>query len=104
MMFGCEARLPIDVTCVKHTDEQYDELSFEEKVEKMFDMQKALHDQARQINYIHEAQECQKRQYDSKHNSRSSLKLGDKVLAQEMRDEGRKGGKLNVQFKRPYTI
>ena len=52
-------------------------------VEKMLDMQKSLHDQARQN--IQEAQERQKRQYDTKHNSRTTLKVRDKVLLQEMK-------------------
>ena len=101
-MFGREARLPIDLTRVKHAKEQQEELSFTEKLEKMLDMQKSLHDQARQN--IQEAQERQKRQYDAKHNSRTTLKVGDKVLVQEMKNEGRKGGKLDVQFRGPYSI
>ena len=68
----------------------------------MLDMQKSLHDQARQN--IPEAQERQKCQYDAKHNSRTTLKVGDKVLLQEMKNKGRKGGKLDVQFRGPYTI
>ena len=87
-MFGREARLPIDLTRVKHAKEQQEELSFTEKLEKMLDMQKSLHDQARQN--IQEAQERQKWQYDAKHNSRTTLKVGDKVLVQEMKNEGRK--------------
>ena len=67
LMFGREARLPIDLTRVKHAKEQQEELSFTEKLEKMLDMQKSLHDQARQN--IQEAQERQKWQYDAKHNS-----------------------------------
>ena len=101
-MFAREARLPIDLTRVKHAKKQHKELSFSEKVEKMLDMQKSLHDQARQN--IQEAQERQKRQYDAKHNSRTTLKVGDQVLLQEMKNKGRKGGKLDVQFRGPYTI
>ena len=73
LMFGREARMPIDVIMVKHIEDQQDDLQFETKVEKMLEMQKALHDQARK--YIHEAQERQKRQYDAKHNSRTNLKV-----------------------------
>ena len=102
LMFGREARLPIDLTRVKHAKEQQEELSFTEKLEKMVDMQKSLHDQARQN--IQEAQERQKRQYDAKHNSRTTLKVGDKVLVQEMKNDGRKGEKLDVQFRGPYSI
>ena len=36
--------------------------------------------------------ERQKCQYDAKHNSRTTLKVGDKVLLQEMKNKGRKGG------------
>ena len=85
-----EARLPINLSRVKHAKEQQKELSFSEKVEKMLDMKKSLHDQACQN--IQEAQERQKRQYDAKHNSRTTLKVGDKVLLQEMKNNKR-GGK-----------
>ncbi len=87
-MFGREERLPIDLTRVKHTNEQDEALSFDDKVTKMLEMQMTLHDQAR--DNIHEAQERQKRQYVPKHNSRTDLKVGDKVLVQEMRNKGRK--------------
>ena len=40
-----------------------------------------------------EAQEKQKHQYDAKHNSRTTLKVRDKVVVQEKEIEGRKGGK-----------
>jgi hypothetical protein len=102
LMFGREARLPIDLTRAKYTSEQQEELSFDDKVKKMLEMQKTLHDKAREN--IHNAQERQKKQYDAKHNSRTNLKVGDKVLVQEMKNEGRKGGKLDVQFKGPYVI
>ena len=95
LMFGREARLPINLTQVKHAKEQHKELAFSEKVEKMLDMQKSLHDQARQN--IQEAQERQKHQYDAKHNSRTTLKVGDNVLLQEMKNKGRKGGKSSLE-------
>ena len=79
-----------------------DDLTLEEKVEKMLDMRKALHDKA--MKNILTAQQHQKKHYDAKHNSRTNLKIGDKVLVQNMKNNGRKGGKLDVQFRGPYTI
>ena len=32
------------------------------------------------------------------------LQVNDKVLVQEMKNESRKGGKLDLQFRGPYTI
>ena len=32
------------------------------------------------------------------------LQVGDKVLAKNMKNEGRKGGKLDVQFRGPFTV
>ena len=77
LMYGREARLPIDLTRVP-SDIAPDKLDFETKVQKMLELQKELHDKAR-IN-IEKAQARQKRQYDAKHNTNTNIKVGDKVL------------------------
>ncbi len=102
LTYGREARLPIDLTRVAVQGDQ-EELDLETKTEKMLELQKKLHDQAREN--IVKAQERQKRQYDAKHNSKTKLKLGDRMLVKSMKNEGRKGGKLESQFRGgPYTI
>ena len=54
---------------------------------------------------IEKAQEHQKKHYDAKHNTNTKLKVGDKVLVKDMKNEGRKGGKLDQLFPGgPYTI
>ena len=45
----------------------------EEKVDRLIEMQKKLHDEAR--DNIAKAQERQKQQYDSKHNCKTKLKV-----------------------------
>ena len=51
------------------------------------------------------AQDNQKHQYDAKHNTNTHLKVGDKVLVKKKRNDGRKGGKLDVGFPGgPYEI
>ena len=45
LMYGREARLPIDLTHVQCSHP--DELDFETKVEKMLEIQKQVHDRAR---------------------------------------------------------
>ena len=45
----------------------------EEKVDRLIEMQKKLHDEAQ--DNIAKAQEKQKQQYDSKHNSKTKLKV-----------------------------
>ena len=47
---------------------------------------------------IEKAQEHQKKHYDAKHNTNTKLKVGDKVLVKNMKNEGRKGGKLDQLF------
>ena len=102
LMYGREARLPIDLTRVP-SDIAPDKLDFETKVQKMLELQKELHDKAR-IN-IEKAQARQKRQYDAKHNTNTNIKVGDKVLVQAMKNQGQKGGKLEPLFPGgPYII
>ena len=51
------------------------------------------------------AQARQKRQYDAKHNTNTKVNVGDKVLVRSMKNEGRKGGKLEPLFPGgPYVI
>lgn len=94
-MYGWEARLPIDLTRAQCENED-DDLDLETKVHRMLELQKQLHDKAR--SNIEKAQARQKQQYDAKHNTNTSLKVGDKVLVQSMKNESRKGGKLEPLF------
>ena len=59
----------------------------------MLDMQKSSHDLKLVMQNTQKAQEKQKHQYDAKHNSRTTLKVGDKVIVQEKEIKGRKGRK-----------
>ena len=46
-----------------------------------------------------------KKHYDAKHNTNKKLKVRDKVLVKDMRNEGRKNGKLDYLFSGGlYTI
>ena len=101
LMYGREARLPIDVTRVDGTSP--DEVDFTTKVQKMLEFQKKVHDEAR--SNVGKAQEKQKKHYDAKHNNKTFVKVGDKVLVKSMKNEGHKGGKLEPQFPGgPYTV
>ena len=69
----------------------------------MLELQNQLHDKAR--SNIEKAQAHQKRQYDAKHNTNTSLKVGDKVLVQSMKNESQKGGSWEPLFPGgPYVI
>ena len=72
-MYGCEARLPIDITQPKPEGDTTQELTLDEKVQKMIAFQKEIHDKAR--DNVVKAQEKQKQQYDAKHNGRTELKV-----------------------------
>ena len=103
LMYGREAKLPIDVELMKQPENGQTNLEdLDEKIAKLIDLQKRVHDRA--YENIAKAQQRQKLQYDRKHNAGTNLKEGDKVLKQELRNEGRKGGKLDVQFTGPYRI
>ena len=69
----------------------------------MLEVQKKLHENA--LANIQKAQSDQKQQYDAKHNTHTKLKIGDMVLVESKKNDGRKGGKLEINFKGgPYTI
>ena len=124
LMYEHEARLPIDITQPKpEEDDIPQELTLDERVKKMIAFQKEMHDKA--CDNVVKAQEKQNQHYDAKHNGRTELKVrsiqnsiilcyihrlfillqvDDKVLVQEMKNESRKGGKLDLQFRGPYTI
>ena len=79
-MYGREARLPIDITLSKPGEEEdtTQELTLDEKLEKMIELQKQIHDQAR--DNVLKAQEKQKQQYDAKHNGRTELKVRASIM------------------------
>ena len=61
-MYGREARLPIDITLTDSKREDNTQvLTLDEKVGKMIEFQKKIHDQAR--DNVLKAQEKQKQQY-----------------------------------------
>ena len=105
LMYGREACLPIELATEVNSSDSSDESmeSFEEKIQQFLDIRKQVHDKARAN--IKKAQDNQKRQYDAKHNTNTHLKVGDKVLVENKRNDGRKGGKLDVRFPGgPYEI
>lgn len=54
---------------------------------------------------ITKAQRRQKDTYDKRHNTGSTrLDLKDKVLLKNSKNEGRKGGKMDIKWTGPYTI
>ena len=100
LMYGREARLPIQLT---QATSELDEDDFEAKVKSMAELRAKVHSNA--LANIEKAQERQKKHYDAKHNTNTKLKVGDKVLVKDMKNEGRKGGKLEQLFPGgPYTI
>ena len=103
-MYGREAHLPIDLTrTLNEGEEGTDDVDLETRVQLMLELQKQLHDKAR--SNIEKAQARQKLQYDSRHNTNTTIKVGDKVLVQSMKNVGRKGGKLEPLFPGgPYEV
>lgn len=94
LMYGREARLPIDLRRAETEIDDNDD--FDLKVKHMLELRAKMHSNA--LANISKAQEQQKKQFDAKHNTNTSLKVGDKVLLKDMKNEGRKGGKLKTLF------
>ncbi|PFX30308.1 Retrovirus-related Pol polyprotein [Stylophora pistillata] len=86
------------LTFDKSEDEPSD---FDEKVRLMMSMRNQVKAQA--IQNIEKAQERQKKSYDAKHQP-LKFKEGDTVLLKNIRNEARKGGKLERAWSGPYTI
>ena len=93
-MHGRKAHLPIQLT---QTTSELDEDDFEAKVKRMAELRVKVLSNA--LANIEKAQERQKKHYDAKHNTNTKLKVGDKVLVKDMKNEGRKGGKLEQLFR-----
>ena len=59
---------------------------------------------ARAAHNIARAQERQKQQYDRKHNTNTTLKIGDKVLKENSKNKHRMGGKLPKSCHHPSIL
>ena len=102
-MYGREARLSIDIILQEvRSLTKVKKLTLKPRL-SMLEMQKKLHENT--LANIQKVQLDQKQQYDTKHNTHTKLKVGDKVLVESKKNEGQKGGKLEINFKGGrYTI
>ena len=111
LMFGRAPVLPIEMAIKsKPSSTDSDSLSgtdedassdFDEKVRIMMNVRNQV--KAKAMQNINKAQERQKKSYDAKHQP-LKFKEGDVVLLRNMRNEARKGGKLQQPWSGPYTI
>ena len=104
LMFGREPMLPIELEIRSKPESltnNCDATSFQEKVNVMKDVRERVKEQA--MENIFKAQDRQKRSYDRKHQP-LLFKVGDSVLLRNMRNDARKGGKLERIWSGPYTI
>ena len=93
LVYGREARLPVELSGKKA--ELDNEEDFESKLKGLQNLWKIVH--ANVLANI-KAHECQKKHYDKKLNTGTTVKVGDKVPVKNMSNEGRKGGKLKCLF------
>ena len=88
------------------TGEGVSELPIESKMlestRAIINLQDKYH--ARVAHNIARAQERQKQQYDRKHNTNTTLKIGDKVLKENSKNKHRIGGKLDIRWTGPLII
>ena len=50
------------------------------------------------------AQKEQKERFDTKHNTKTNIKVGDEVLVMNMKNTHRMGGKLDIRWIGPYKV
>ena len=101
-----EAKLPIHVKVERATGEGVSELppdiELRDSTMALIKLQEEYRVKAMQ-NIVH-AQERQKKQYDRKHNTNTTLNIGDKVLKENSRNQHRMGGKLDNRWTGPFII
>ena len=54
--------------------------------------------------HLQHAQEYQKQMYDAKHNTKTTISVGDEVLLKNMKNTYRMGGKLDIRWTGPYEV
>ena len=96
LMHFREIKLPIHLKVEQVTGEGAPELpSVTELRDSTMALIKLQEDyRAKAMQNIVRAQERQKKQYDRKHNTNTTLNVGDKVLKENSRNKHRMGGKL----------
>ncbi|CAB4009128.1 retrotransposable element [Paramuricea clavata] len=98
LMFGREARLPIQMEIVPEGKER----TLEERLEELADLRKSY---GKVADNIKESQDKQKKLYDAKHGaSKQEFKQGSLVLLRNSRNDSRKGGKLDAKWLGPYEV
>ena len=101
-----EAKLPIHLKVEQVTGEGAPELpSVTELRDSTMALIKLQEDyRAKAMQNIVRAQERQKKQYDRKHNTNTTLNVGDKVLKENSRNKHCMGGKLDNRWTGPFII
>ena len=83
-------------------DKQFDEETFRAILATAGNMRTLVHEKVA-LNII-EAQKSQKKQYDRRHASSVTMKVGDLVLLKNNKKADRKGGKFKYSWLGPYVI
>ena len=106
LMHFREAKLPIHLKVEQVTGEGAPELlSVTELRDSTMALIKLQEDyRAKAMQNIVRAQEQQKKQYDRKHNTNTTLNVGDKVLKENSQNKHRMGGKLDNRWTGPFII
>ena len=112
MMFGHQMLLQVEL-CTKQlllqkqhnvNNFQEDESSYpsqKEHLEVMMDIREKIHNVA--TKNISKAQACQAKNYNLRHKG-ETLKVSDKIMRKNKKDEQRKGDKLGPRWLGPYLI
>ena len=106
LMHFHEAKLPIHVKVEQVTGEHAPELpsatELRDSTMALIELQEDY--RAKAMQNIVCAQERQQKQYDRKHNMNTTLKVGDKVLKENSRNQHCMGGKFDNHWTGPFII
>jgi hypothetical protein len=108
LMFGRKPVLPVELQIPPFSSTSDDDstagaghVQFENKVRVMKEIRQKVN--AKALKNISKAQQRMKANYDAKHQA-PSFKSGDEVLLKSVRNDSRKGGKLECTWTGPYVI
>ena len=106
LLYGREPKLPIDISLcsdvMENVSDEFNEAYVKHVSEVMLSIRRATTDSAHIA--IQKAQKQQRLNYNKRHKSQTTYKVGDQVLLRNLKRVDRKGGKASLPWLGPFTL